>query len=301
MKPTPVRRTHAATCSQVRSIRTPSASSTSAAPERDVTPRLPCFATGTPAPATTKAAVVEMLKVCRRSPPVPTTSTTASRSPRSTQAPSRRMVVANPTTSSMVSPLVRSAMRNAAACTSPTRPCMSSSTISPARWRPRSSPTASASSARLSCGRGAHPTRPGLATAAGPDTHAAAVTVPRPDGPWCPRPAHPGRRRSKRTPVGTRCTGCRTSGGMLDTRLPAGISAHLAAPTRTKLRSRSLPTSVRMLSGWNWTPSTTNSRCRTPMSTPSSVHAVRSSTAGRSGATTSEWYRVATNGRGNPA
>ena len=42
---------------------TPSASSTSAEPQRDDTDRLPCFAIGTPAAAATRAAAVEMLKV----------------------------------------------------------------------------------------------------------------------------------------------------------------------------------------------------------------------------------------------
>ena len=56
------------------SIRTPSASSTSAEPAWDVIARLPCFATGIPAAATTSAAVVEMLNVPEPSPPVPTTS-----------------------------------------------------------------------------------------------------------------------------------------------------------------------------------------------------------------------------------
>ena len=46
-------------------MRAPSASSTSALPLRDVAERLPCFATGTPAPATTKAAAVETLNVAR--------------------------------------------------------------------------------------------------------------------------------------------------------------------------------------------------------------------------------------------
>ena len=56
------------------SIRMPSASSTSADPAREVIARLPCLATGTPAAATTSAAVVEMLNVPLPSPPVPTTS-----------------------------------------------------------------------------------------------------------------------------------------------------------------------------------------------------------------------------------
>ena len=53
------------------SIFTPSSLSTSAEPEREEIARLPCFATGTPAPATTKAAQVETLKVPLPSPPVP--------------------------------------------------------------------------------------------------------------------------------------------------------------------------------------------------------------------------------------
>ena len=41
---------------------TPSAAKTSAAPDFDEKARLPCFATGTPQPATTSALAVEMLK-----------------------------------------------------------------------------------------------------------------------------------------------------------------------------------------------------------------------------------------------
>ena len=53
---------------------TPSDSSTSAAPLFDDTPRLPCLATLAPAAAATNIEAVEMLKVCDRSPPVPTMS-----------------------------------------------------------------------------------------------------------------------------------------------------------------------------------------------------------------------------------
>ena len=53
---------------------TPSASSTSAEPDEDDAARLPCLTTRTPAAAHTIAAIVEMLTVCARSPPVPTTS-----------------------------------------------------------------------------------------------------------------------------------------------------------------------------------------------------------------------------------
>ena len=66
-------------------ISIPSASRTSAEPEREVKLRFPCFATRTPAPATTKAAAVEMLSVPTRPPPVPQVSTVPSPS-----APSRR-------------------------------------------------------------------------------------------------------------------------------------------------------------------------------------------------------------------
>ena len=74
MKPMPASRMQAPTCSASRSILTPSACSTSAAPDFDDSARLPCLATGTPAPATMKAAQVEMLNEPEASPPVPTTS-----------------------------------------------------------------------------------------------------------------------------------------------------------------------------------------------------------------------------------
>ena len=61
MKPMPASRMQRATPSGASSIATPSAPSTSAAPEREDSARLPCLATGTPAPATMKAAQVEML------------------------------------------------------------------------------------------------------------------------------------------------------------------------------------------------------------------------------------------------
>ena len=58
----------------LQSILTPSACNTSAEPEREEIERLPCLATGTPAPATTKAAQVEILCVPLPSPPVPQVS-----------------------------------------------------------------------------------------------------------------------------------------------------------------------------------------------------------------------------------
>ena len=74
MKPMPASRMQWPICSGLRSILTPSAASTSAAPDFDDSARLPCLATGTPAPATMSAAQVEMLNEPDASPPVPTTS-----------------------------------------------------------------------------------------------------------------------------------------------------------------------------------------------------------------------------------
>ena len=64
MKPKPTSSMQSATSAGVRSMRTPSASSTSAVPARDDIARLPCLATMTPAAAATSAPAVEMLKVC---------------------------------------------------------------------------------------------------------------------------------------------------------------------------------------------------------------------------------------------
>ena len=61
----------AAAASGSRSIFTPRASSTSAAPLREEAERLPCLATGTPHAATTKETAVEIFRVPSPSPPVP--------------------------------------------------------------------------------------------------------------------------------------------------------------------------------------------------------------------------------------
>ncbi len=74
-KPIPTSATLRATSSGPRSMRTPSASSVSAPPDSDDAARLPCLITGTPAAATTIAAIVDRLTVLAPSPPVPTTST----------------------------------------------------------------------------------------------------------------------------------------------------------------------------------------------------------------------------------
>ena len=90
----------------------PSASSTSADPEDDEAARLPCLTTVSPAPATTSADIVEMLTVCDRSPPVPTMSTVRPGTVIRTACCS--IVSARPVSSVTLSPLVFSAIRNAA-------------------------------------------------------------------------------------------------------------------------------------------------------------------------------------------
>ena len=62
INPIPTSSTHFSTTSGSAEILTPSASSTSPAPLFEEMERFPCFATGTPAAATTKADVVEILK-----------------------------------------------------------------------------------------------------------------------------------------------------------------------------------------------------------------------------------------------
>src|SRR5947209_6636541 len=59
MKPKPARSMQLATPSGSRSMRAPSASSTSAEPDELVAERLPCLATAQPGPAAINAAVVE--------------------------------------------------------------------------------------------------------------------------------------------------------------------------------------------------------------------------------------------------
>jgi hypothetical protein len=62
--------------------------------------------------------MVEMLTVCARSPPVPTTSTAAARtsSVSGTSVALASIVLTRPASSPAVSPLARSAMANAATC-----------------------------------------------------------------------------------------------------------------------------------------------------------------------------------------
>src|SRR5471030_879289 len=114
MKPIPVSATQRPTCSGEMSILTPSEDSTSAAPARDDSARLPCLATGTPAPATMNAAQVETLTEPEPSPPVPTTST-ASAGAR-TRSILARIAETAPVISSTVSPRTRSAIKRPPIC-----------------------------------------------------------------------------------------------------------------------------------------------------------------------------------------
>src|SRR4051812_1144482 len=123
MKPKPTSEMQRATASGLRSIRTPSASSTSAEPLSPVADRLPCLATAQPCPAAISAAVVETLNV-GRPPPVPAVSIRAASRPVVTGVANARIVVASPTSSSMVSPLVRRATSTPAVSISDALPAM---------------------------------------------------------------------------------------------------------------------------------------------------------------------------------
>src|SRR3954447_934371 len=153
MNPKPTVSMHSATAPGSRSSRAPSASSTSADPHLPVAERLPCFATTQPAPAATKAAVVDTLKV-GLPPPVPAVSSMSSRST-STRTARSRIVRARPTSSCTVSPFVRSAMRNAAVCASDASPDMTSCSTAAASSADRSMPeaTRSIASVRIALGK----------------------------------------------------------------------------------------------------------------------------------------------------
>ena len=94
---------------------TPSASRQSAVPQSEDAALLPCFATFIPPAAATSAEVVEMLKLCALSPPVPTISNISM--PVSTFVALSRIAAAQPAISSVVSAFalfVERAARNAA-------------------------------------------------------------------------------------------------------------------------------------------------------------------------------------------
>src|SRR3954447_1834200 len=152
MKPKPASSMQRATAAGEGSIRTPSASSRSAEPERPVAERLPCLATAQPAPAAISAAVVDTLKV-GRPPPVPAVSMRSSR-PVVTGVASSRIVVASPTSSSTVSPFVRSAISTAAVWVSDALPPMISASTAAACSADRSWRAASRSIASVRTGLG---------------------------------------------------------------------------------------------------------------------------------------------------
>ena len=114
MKPMPASKMQWLMSSGCKSMFTPSAPSTSAAPERDESARLPCLATGTPEPATMKAAQVEMLNEPDASPPVPTTSMASGGA--CTRSIFSRIAVTAPVISSTVSPRTRSAIKKPPIC-----------------------------------------------------------------------------------------------------------------------------------------------------------------------------------------
>src|SRR5215475_10343987 len=140
MKPMPASVMQRAIASGARSILTPSAPSTSAAPEREESARLPCFATGTPAPATMKAAQVEMLCEPEASPPVPTTSIASGGA--STRVILARMVVTAPVISSTVSPRTRRPISRPPICEGVASPDIMRSKAPAASSRVRLAPVA---------------------------------------------------------------------------------------------------------------------------------------------------------------
>ena len=143
MKQMPISFRHASETSGAALTLTPRAARTSALPEREVAARLPCLATGRPAPAMTKAAAVETLKVLAALEPVPAVSMKQpclhlSRTARA------RIAEAKPANSSTVSPFTASATSAAPICAS-VAPSSSASRSVAASSRRRFSPRISRS------------------------------------------------------------------------------------------------------------------------------------------------------------
>ena len=113
MKPMPVLAMHVPTCSGVSITLAPNASSTSALPDFDDTPRLPCFAIRAPPAAATNIEAVEMLNVCAPSPPVPHRSIRCARSATSTGVANSRITCAAAAISPIVSFFTRRPSSNA--------------------------------------------------------------------------------------------------------------------------------------------------------------------------------------------
>ena len=100
----------------------------SAPPHFDDAARLPCLTTGTPAPATTKEAIVEMFTVWWPSPPVPTMSTVPGMSEKSTDVANSRIAPAAAASSAAEMPLTRMPKANAAMRAGEASPAMISRT-----------------------------------------------------------------------------------------------------------------------------------------------------------------------------
>lgn len=82
---------------------------------------------------------------------------------------------------------------------------------------------------------------------------------------------------------------------------PTRVSSCVHPQQVSQLASMRCPPSVRIDSGWNWTPWIGSPVCCTAMITPLLVRAVTLSTAGSDlGRIVNEWYRVAVKGSGSP-
>ena len=146
-KPMPASARQRSTTAGGAVARTPSASKTSALPERLEIERLPCFATGTPHAATTIAAHDEMLNVPDRSPPVPHVSNTRLKG-REIWTACARIARARPTISSGRSPFMARPTRKAAMWASSARPSITSTIAAAASSLERSSRLTSCSMIR---------------------------------------------------------------------------------------------------------------------------------------------------------
>src|SRR2546429_174669 len=140
----PISHKQARTIAKSAPILTPSAISTSAEPDCEESARLPCLATGTPQPATTRALAVEMLKLPEPSPPVPTVSIVPGGA--SIASALALMIRAAPVISSTVSPRTRSPIRKAPICDGVASPLMMISKAASASLSLRRRPAATSAS-----------------------------------------------------------------------------------------------------------------------------------------------------------
>ncbi len=222
--------------------------------------RLPCFATGVPAAATTSDAAVEMLNVPLPSPPVPTRSIVPGGA--STLTTRSRIAPANPASSSVVSPRIRSATRRAASWAGVASPSMTEPIALRASSIDRVRPSTTAASAARTVSLIARRSR------------------------W---PRRPRSRPHRRTAASSGDSAIPPVANV-----PATSSSRPASPSpasRRKLARRCGPSGVSTDSGWNWTPSSGRLTWRRPMITPSSsvIAVTRSSSGSVARSTHSEW------------